>query len=241
MPKVEVKEKAREIRLENILLPSFDKRVVEFLKEDVPYNPSYHYYIKYHKTENNRIIGLIGLPFEVEYFETINPNEIGFAKVDIDEKEYKIIKLSILMKDFLTFYDEENDIVYYRRLFADLEKGEYDVRDGRIFNDDNVVVLRVFALDNNDNPSDDIQEIHVKILRMGGDSMPVPDIKIKVLDEKGERELNKEKRKDIVKNGAQLIVDLRNLKGEFATLRLKAFVPNVKKWWLTHYLEFKKV
>jgi hypothetical protein len=247
MPQVEVKEIAQDIKLLDTPQYSSDDFHLILDKEVLDYHQDYHYYIKYHKTEGNRILSLIGLPYEVEYFETINPNEVGFAKVNIDEDNYKKIKFSLMSKDYLTFYDEEKDLVYSRRLSIRLIQGKYDSDLGCLINDDpsskNVIKFQVFGLDSNDDPSDDIQEIHCKILRAGGDNMPVPNISVSFEDINGNNVvLNKTNRKGIFKNGVLITVNLNSENDiQFMTLRFKAFVPNVNYWWLTLYIKLRKI
>jgi len=244
MPKVEIKETAREVDL--LEVSSENGLVIE--KEIEGYKPDYHYYIKYHKTEGNRILALIGLPYEVEYFETPNPNEVGFAKVNITEDDYSKIQSSILSKDYLTFYDEENDLVYSRRLSIELLDGVFDSSVMAFVNDDpdnkNIIRFKINALDSNDNPDDDMKDIYLKILRAGGDVAPVPNIIVKCEHESLTDPIiiNQSDRKAVVPNGSVVTVDLNNEKEiDFMTIRAKAYVPNVSYWWLTLYLRFKRL
>ena len=168
--------------------------------------------------------------------------------MNLTEDDYKKIKFSLMSKDYLTFYDEENDLVFSRRLSINLIQGKFDTEWGCLINDDetnkNIIKFQINALDSNDDLSDDIQEIHCKILRAGGENMPVPNIVVTSDDgvDGNKIILNKTNRKGILKNNAILTVDLNNETDvQFITLRFKAFIPNVNYWWLTLYIKLKRL
>jgi len=208
------------------------------------YHPEYHYYIKYLKSQNNKVIALIGLPHEVEYIEH-NPEITGIAEVKLTENQYDIIKVSINSKDLMVFFNEENGELFYRRLFVKIIKGEYNPKYNAITSDDNIIRIQFFALDSNENPDDDIKEIHLKRLRSGGDIAPVSTIKwstVKTDSDGNETLTSIDGRKVTIDNQGIIEFNLADAEENLRTIiRAKAYIPNVADWWLSIYLDLKKI
>lgn len=237
MPKIKVTETATKYDI-NVNL---GEELYEFEKNlNEKFDPNKHYYIQYRKNQNNKIFALLGLPVEADEF-LVSSKNVGVAKVNINEQKFEILKLSTVSKDFMTFYDEDKDEIFYRRLYLEILEGMFDSNDFSFYNDGsknsdmkNKIRLKVHALDSNENSADDIKEIHAKLLRAGGDAAPIPTVKI--LKDKDELP-----RKFTIEPDTELLIDVSNLEFPYATIRFKAYVPGIKDWWLSMYPIFKKI
>jgi len=214
-------------------------------RTDIEYDPKKIYYIMYDTENNNKVNALFGLPVKVEKFGIQNPDRYKIVKVEIDETIYNVIKFSLSLKDFLVFYDEEKNDVFYRRLFLNLIQGYFDPKDYTFWHESNILKFNIQALDTNDDPDDDIKEIYGKILRLGGDLAPIPNIKFGIIkrNEKNEEIIDwLDNRKITINNETEIAIDLRNFEmNNIGTIRFKAYVPGIKDWWMTLYLRVKKV
>jgi len=238
MPRVEnVTEIVHDINLDGL-----DNLTISQIEKQEEFNPNKKYYIIYDTSQNNKVGSLIGLPIEAEQFSIPFPeiNRVAYLE-NINEKVYNIIKFSSNSKDIMVFYDEEKDMIFYRRIFVELVEGFYDNKIDAFWNENNIVKMKLVVLDSNEDPSDDIEYIDLKIMRQGGDSAPVSNIKI-LEDYEHIEKLNDRKFK--IKNETIVNFDLNDIgKDEFGLIRIKATLEkmNVDKWWLTAYLRFINV
>jgi len=207
------------------------------------YHEDYHYYIIYDKRQNNKVSSLIGLQHPVESID-YNPDTQGTAEITITENQYDIIKISITAKDLMVFYTPDTGELFYRRLFIEITKGEYNPKYNAITSDDNIIRMKIHALDSNEDTDDDIKEIHLKRLRSGGDAAPVNPIVWQSIsyDDDGNEVLTEiDGRKAILTNGQEVQFDLTESESFRTIIRSKAFIPGVTDWWLSVYPELKKI
>ncbi len=239
MENIKIEEESKSLKLQGLE----DITVIDHAFEH-EYRENYHYYIIYKKDENGKIVNLIGFPHEIETIFVPNIEKYGAAKVNINQEQYEILKYSFDSKDLLTFYDENKDEIFYRRLKIEILKGKFDKNEFAFYDDDNIIIIKVHALDSNDNIDDDIKELHFKKLRIGGDISPITDATVYLIkeDQDGNQdEIKINSRKAKISNPSIIKIDLNNSSQPYAYLRFKAYVPNLSNFWLSIYLKAKKV
>jgi len=239
MENIKIEEESKSIKLEGL-----DDIILIDHAYEHEYKSNYFYYITYKKDENGKIINLVGFPHEIETFFVPNIENYGVAKVNINQDQYEIIKYSFESKDLLTFYDEEKDEIFYRRLKIDILKGKFDNQDLSFYDNDNIIILKIYALDSNDNLDDDISQLHLKKLRLGADIAPVTDAKISLIknyNEDNEEEIEISHRKAKILNPSVIKIDMNNSNNPYAYIRVKAFVPGLDNFWLSIYIKIKKI
>jgi len=238
----DVNEEAESIKLDGLN----DITIIDHAFEHF-YNENYFYHITYDRNQNGRIINLVGFPQQIESFFVPDIERYGVALVNINKDQYEILKYSFESKDLMTFYDEENDEIFYRRLKIELLQGKFDNSDFSFYNDDsdnfNKIRIKIIALDSNDNVDDDIKEIHLKKLRAGGDNFKVSDATLNLVKETddGEDLIEITSRKAKINNESIIEIDMNNSSIQYALLRFKAYVPDIDTFWLSIYPKFKKL
>lgn len=204
-----------------------DIQIIE--TDGLNFKPENIYYAFYDTNNHNRIVGVIGMPVEIEQFnnlyEHILPINLGY----IDEQSYNILKMSKENNELMAFYDVESGLLFYRRIFLELTGDTFfNHENSAICSPSNKPSFKVFCLDTNENPADDVKIISIKSMRNSGELNSIQlngnDVDTRKID---------------IENCSEVSI---NLIGEGRhILRLKAEIPNVNGIWLTTYPEFVKL
>jgi len=207
------------------------------------YNPDYFYYITYDRTQNGKIISLVGFLHKIEKFNLPDIKKYGAAEVNINQDQYEILKFSFDSKELLTFYNEENDEIFFRRLHIELIKGNFDKENASFASEDNIIRIAIAAVDSNDNPDDDIKELRIKKLRSGGDINSISSATFGLItqDKDGNDVFNNIPRKAKIPNPAIIEINMNNSDTDYTILRIKAYVPGLDNFWLSIYPKFLKI
>jgi hypothetical protein len=194
------------------------------------YNSSNNYWLFYDTKNNNKVVCLMGVLFHLEDLRYTQDHVKTHLLGQIDQVTFDVLNASCASTALMTFFDPDKDEVYYRKMYVELgDKTFYDIETECLVSLDNIIRLKIFCKDDNENPADDVQIVTFKNMNL----LDELETKTKVL-------INSDDiRKIDINNGDEVNVELvSNTKFNF---RFKAIIPTVNNLWLTMYISARKI
>jgi len=140
---------------------------VPLMKKDI-YDPKNHYWISYDSEHKNKVSFFMGFAFPIYDLNcNENPNMKSQYLGHIDETTFDVFNIACSGTAMMTFYDDANDEIHYRKIHIELlDKTYFDEEKEEIFSLDNILRFKVSCFDDNEIIASDVETISIKNMRL---------------------------------------------------------------------------